>query len=121
MVKLVDAFIEVYGRAPTMKELDNMAALQQDSSLMDDLRKRVARKAASYNDLNAAVESYAARKPKGKPKESATQWGSPRNAKVINRMLMRNLTVHEIGFYLELSDSVVRQYMTEWSLPRKLR
>ena len=108
MVKLVDAFIEVHGRTPTMKELDNMAALQQDSEKLDDLRKRVARKAARS-------------KPKGKPKESAAQWGSPRNAKVINRMLMRNLTVHEIGFYLELSDSVVRKYITEWSLPRKLR
>ena len=104
-----------------MKELDNMSALQQDSEKLDDLRKRVARKAARYNDLNAAVERYAAREPQGKPKESAAQWGSPRNAKVINRMLMRNLTVPEIGFYLELSDSVVRQYMTEWSLPRKLR
>lgn len=108
MVKLVDAFIEVHGRAPTMKEADSMAALQQDSEKLDDLRKRVARKAARG-------------KPPSKPKESASQWGSPRNAKVINRMLMRNLTVHEIGFYLELSDSVVRQYMTEWGLPRKLR
>lgn len=84
-----------------------MAALQQDSEKLDDLRKRVARKAARS-------------KPQSKLKESAAQWGSPRNAKVINRMLMRNLTVHEIGFYLELSDSVVRQYITEWSLPRKL-
>ena len=44
MVKLVDAFTKQFGRAPTMKELDEMHALKNDQQKLLELKKKVEQK-----------------------------------------------------------------------------
>lgn len=110
MVKLVDAFTEVYGRAPTMKELDSLYALQKDTHEVSRIKKRVDKRA----ELEAAL-------PKSKINNRVMSHNVPKTGKIINRMLLRDVSVRDIAFYLDLTDSNVRACIATHNLPRKIK
>jgi hypothetical protein len=110
MVKLVDAFTEVYGRAPTMKELDDLYALQKDKQRMDRIQKRVEKRA----ELEAAL-------PNSQQTTRVMSRNVPKTGKIINRMLLRDVSVLDIAFYLDLTENNVRACIATHNLPRKIK
>lgn len=104
MVKLVDAFFQVHGRAPTMQEIDTMAALQKDKDKLRELKKRVERGG------QAKQKAY---------QRTSSMLRAPRNALMVNRMLKRDVSLPDIAYFLDISDRGVSDLISDWRLPRE--
>ena len=113
MVKLVDAFTKVIGRAPTMKELDDMHELQKDREKFQELQRRVTVKKIERAQKEAGVKKQRRRHP--------VPLRTPKNAKIINRMLLLEMNIYQISWCMELTEKAVRNYIKDHKLPREIK
>jgi DNA-binding NarL/FixJ family response regulator len=93
-----------------MKELDDMYALQRDHKKMKELQKKVEQKAVD----------------KARPKSPTRRrhpvpLRMPKNAKIVNRMLLIGMNVGTIAYCLELTEPAVRTYIRDHKLPRNTK
>lgn len=110
MVKLVDAFTKTVGRPPTMKELDAMYELQRDQKKLQELKKKVEQQV-----IDAA-------RPKSKTRRRhPVPLRMPKNAKIVNRMMLVGLNVSTIAYCMELTEPAIRTYIRDHKLPRKIK
>ena len=110
MVKLVDAFTKTVGRAPTMKELDAMHELQRDKKKFQELKKKVEQKAVDK-----------ARPKSPTKRRHPVPLRMPKNAKIVNRMMLIGMNVGTIAYCLELTEPAIRTYIREHKLPRNTK
>jgi DNA-binding NarL/FixJ family response regulator len=110
MVKLVDAFTKTLGRAPTMKEIDAMHELQRDQKKLQELKNKVEQKV-----IDKA-------RPKSKTRRRhPVPLRMPKNAKIVNRMMLVGLNVGTIAYCMELPEQAINTYIREHKLPRKIK
>jgi len=110
MVNLVDAFTKTHGRAPTMKELDTMHELKKDQEKLKALKDRVDQ---------AKLDKILPKKNQNR-RRHPVPLRMPRNAKIVNRMMLREMPINDIAFALDLPESAVKTFIRDWDLPRRI-
>lgn len=97
MVKVVDSFVQLYGRPPTQEEVSKMMELkaQLDRKIRSNLPKMV-----------QEIPHNAGRKIK-----------LTKTASIINRMLLRGMAVTEISTILGKSHQAVSEMKRRYNLP----
>ncbi len=110
MVNLVDGFTKTHGRAPTMKELDTMHELKKDQEKLKALKDRVDQ---------ANLDKILPKKTRNR-RRHPVPLRMPRNAKIANRMMLRQMGINDIAFALDLPESAVKAFIRDWDLPRKI-
>ena len=91
-----------------MKELDEMHALKNDQQKLLELKKKVEQK---------VIEETQTVKPR---RRHPVPLRLPKNAKIVNRMLLKRLTVPTIAYCLDIPERSVMKYMADHKLPRSL-
>ena len=110
MVKLVDAFTKTIGRPPTMKELDAMHELQRDQKKFQELKKKVEQKAVDKAHPKTPLR-----------RRHPVPLRMPKNAKIVNRMMLIGMNVSTIAYCMELTEPAIKTYIRDHKLPRKIK
>ena len=93
-----------------MKELDAMYELQRDQKKLQELKKKVEQQV-----IDAA-------RPKSKTRRRhPVPLRMPKNAKIVNRMMLIGMNVSTIAYCMELTEPAIRTYIRDHKLPRKIK
>lgn len=107
MVDIVKSFTKLYGRAPTMKEVDQMIALKNDAVRYEE-----------YKNLQKyGPPEPPPKKPRARKEGLPTR--TPAKVNIINRMLHCAVAIADISYILNLPERNVRNYIHDYRLPRK--
>ena len=93
-----------------MKELDAMYELQRDQKKLQELKNKVEQKV-----IDKARPKSKTRRRHPVPSRM------PKNAKIVNRMMLIGMNVGTIAYCLELTEPAIRTYIREHKLPRKIK
>ena len=122
MVNLTDSFTKLYGRPPTEKELATMMIMKAEQDArkngMVKPRQDIAEMSKRSQDQFEKPE-----KPKSSDRPVSNKYRWPYRAtslaKQINKMLIDNITIERMAYYLDVSEAKVIGEIKKWGLPQK--
>ena len=95
-----------------MKELDDMHELKKDRQKFEELQRRVTIKKIKKIQKEAGVKEQRRRHP--------VPLRTPKNAKIVNRMLLLEMNIWQIAYCMELTEDAIRNYIRTHKLPRQI-
>ena len=121
MVNLTDSFTKLYGRPPTEQELATMMLMKAEQ----DARKNSIikpRQDIAEMSKRSKDQFEKPKKPKssGRPESNKYRWPyrASQLAKQINKMLIDNITIERMSYYLDVSEAKVMGEIKKWGLPQ---
>lgn len=122
MVNLTDSFTKLYGRHPTEKELATMMIMKAEQ---DARKNRMVKPKQDIAEMSKRSQDQFEKpeKPKSSGRPATNQYRWPYRAtslaKQINKMLIDNITIERMAYYLDVSEAKVMGEIKKWGLPQK--
>lgn len=111
MVNLTESFTKLYGRRPTESEIATMMEMKREQEGWK--RHKVEQQVQKRIREPRQPRSVSTNEPKYRWPKRATQL-----ALRVNRALLRQVTIENIAFIEDVSQTRIMQEIRQWDLPR---
>lgn len=119
MVKITESFTKLYGRPPTESELATMMAMKAEQ---DARKNRMVNPRQDIAEMSKrSQEQFEKPKSVGRPESNRYRWPyrASQVAQQINKMLIDNITIERMAYYMNISEAKVISEINKWGLPQK--
>ena len=122
MVNLTDSFTKLYGRRPTEVEIATMMQMKAEQDARKNGMIKPKQDTAEMSKRSREQFKKPKREPRpGRPESNRYRWPYRASQRTIqiNKMLLDNITVERMAYYLNVSDACIITEIQKWGLPQK--